>query len=344
MTSLLSFLDRYHIRQGRMLIGVSGGADSVALLRSLQQVSSSRQLQLYAAHFDHALREDSQEDARWVQNLCAELKIPCILEQRPGKLPGETASESTVAEETARNWRYDFFQRHLEKEDCRWLALAHTADDQVETILHHLVRGSGLKGLRGIPAIRLLSRTGQKTISSPSEISQKEAWLIRPFLEVRRGEIEASLAAHQQPYRTDSTNASSRYTRNRIRNEILPILRKELNPRVDQALLQLSQQAQDAQEVLNTIVRDLLTTAVLDRQMGIVRLQRTILLNQPVGLLREFFSGLWELQGWPRQGQSFAHLEQLARMVRTQSPRRLSLPGKVEACCREKIFELRRTN
>ena len=378
MAPLLSFLDRHHICHGRMLVGVSGGADSVALLCALQELSGTRQLQLCVAHFDHALRKDSCEDAHWVQSLCEKLKVPCILEQRIGKLPGEAASESMAAEETARKWRYDFFQRLTRQEDCRWLALAHTADDQVETILHHIVRGSGLKGLSGIPAVRLLSpihrshldlrvekceasddgaesretdpnprlrgSTGQEATSSPIEIPQNEVLLIRPLLEVRRCEIEAYLAAHQQLYRTDSTNASPRYTRNRIRNEILPVLRTELNPRVDQALLQLSQQARDAQEVINTVVRDLLTAAVLDQQTEIVRLQRDVLLNRPMGLLREFFSQLWEVQGWPRQGQNFAHLDQLARMVLTQSPRRLSLPGKVEACCREKIFELRRTH
>ncbi|WP_437226667.1 tRNA lysidine(34) synthetase TilS [Planctomicrobium sp. SH661] len=322
---LVQSLDAMAIRDGKMLVGVSGGADSVALLRGLAELSPDRGLQLVVGHFDHAIRAESAADANWVNTLGQSLGIPVRSER------SDRSGEGTgLAEEQARTLRYEFLRRTAEAEGCGWIAVAHTADDQVETVFHHIVRGSGLQGLSGIPALRTLS----ENVATPL--------LVRPLLQVSRKEILAFLASIQQDFCTDSTNESRSYTRNRIRNEILPLLRADLNPRVDDALLRLCEQAADAQLALTVLARELLTGAVLDQQPGNVRFQRELLQGRPPALLREAFSQIWRMQGWPRQSWGFAHLSQLVEMVTTGKPAKASLPGGIEAICREKVFELRR--
>lgn len=341
------FLNQFHIRDGRILVGVSGGADSVALLRGLKFLAESRRLELVVGHFDHALREDSADDARWVESLSATLGICSCMERNPHTRDSKTS----LPEATARSLRYDFFQRIAIQEQCRWVAVAHTADDQVETILHHIVRGSGLKGVCGIPATRVLGNESQTvTISSPrgglSALTRQKAreplLLVRPLLQVWRTELLTCLDSMQQSYCTDSTNTDCGYTRNRIRHEILPLLRTKLNPRVDEALLRLAQQATDAQAAMTALVHEWLPEAILDRQPHSVRLNQSSLQGRSIGVLREFFGQLWQLQEWPRQDLSFEHLHQLAEMVAEYRPHRLSLPGHIEAISRGRVFELRR--
>jgi len=333
LTTLESFLDRHRVRKGKVLIGVSGGADSVALLLGLRHFATERHLQLVVGHFDHAMRNDSAADAQWVKHLCHELGLEARIARRQIAGIEETSAigGKSVSEESARRDRYEFLKTVASEEKCSWVAVAHTADDQVETVLHHILRGSGLNGLRGIPEVRSL-----KGVPSVGELM-----LIRPFLNVSRNGIDSFLESLSQSFREDPTNASFDYTRNRLRHVVLPMLRTEFNPRIDQALLQLSQQAMDAQIVINELVGKLFCDAVLDQQPGHVRLQRSLLIAHPSGILRAFFAHLWDIQEWPRQNLGFAHLDQLARMVVTQTPSRHSLPTGITALCREHFFELR---
>jgi len=330
--TLEHFLDQHDLwkllRSGPLLVGVSGGADSVALLRVLHEVTVAEGGSLVVAHYDHALREDSAADACWVQDLCGTLGLVCEMERRGGA----GSRLEMASEDNARRQRYDFFCRVLVRTGGRGLVLAHTADDQVETILHHLIRGSGLKGLQGMPAVRALK--------CPS--SWDQPLLLRPFLPVARAEIEAYLQSISQSFRTDPTNFETNYTRNRLRHTVLPLLRTELNPRVDQALLQLARQAMDAQAIVEQASGELLERVLLDRQPDSVRLQRILLLPYSTGQLRALLALLWELQDWPRQSLGFVHLQRLAEQVLTGTPPRLSLPKGIESVCRSAIVEIRR--
>ena len=191
-----------------ILCAVSGGADSVCLLHWLKGRAAENGFTLTAAHFDHRLRgAESDRDAAFVEKLCKEWKIPCVV--GTGDVSGEARRRGTGIEETARALRYDFLEETAERLGAGLIATAHNANDNVETMLLHLIRGSGLQGLTGIRP-----RRGR---------------LIRPFLTTTRAEILAYLEEHRLPHVEDSTNTDTAYARNRLRHQVIPLL-EELNP------------------------------------------------------------------------------------------------------------------
>ena len=191
-----------------ILCAVSGGADSVCLLHWLKGRAAEQGFTLTAAHFNHRLRgAESHRDAAFVEKLCREWKVPCVV--GTGDVSGEARRRGTGIEETARALRYDFLEETAERLGAGLIATAHNANDNVETMLLHLIRGSGLQGLTGIRP-----RRGK---------------LIRPFLTTTRAEILAYLEAHALPHVEDSTNADTAYARNRLRHQVIPLL-EELNP------------------------------------------------------------------------------------------------------------------
>lgn len=191
-----------------VLCAVSGGADSVCLLHWLKGRAAEDGFALTAAHFDHRLRgAESQRDAAFVEKLCREWKIPCVVGS--GDVSGEAGRRGTGIEETARALRYDFLEKTAAEVGADLIATAHNANDNVETMLLHLIRGSGLQGLTGIRP-----RRGK---------------LIRPLLTTPRAEILAYLEEHRLPHVEDSTNADTAYARNRLRHQVIPLL-EELNP------------------------------------------------------------------------------------------------------------------
>ncbi|SFH63580.1 tRNA lysidine(34) synthetase TilS [Planctomicrobium piriforme] len=336
--ALQSALTALHIQDAPLLVAVSGGADSVALLLGLCDLRESLRLQLTVAHFDHALRADSAEDAQWVSQLAAGLRVPCIIGRREaGDAPhprplsseyrGEGGSEM-MPEESARKLRYGFLRQTAKEQGCRYLAVAHTADDQTETVLHHILRGSGLKGLGGIPPQRELDA---------------DLTLIRPLLKLRRADLLSALAAWDQTFLTDPTNVELQYTRNRIRHDLLPKLRAEFNPKVDEALERLAIQASDQQAAIEQLARQLLQKAVIDVQPDSIRFNRNEFATMPVAVIREALSLAWQQQSWPRQGLGFQHLDHLASMLVNGTPTKLSLPHGVEAACRGNLLELRKS-
>ena len=197
-----------------ILCAVSGGADSVCLLHWLKGRAAEDGFTLTAAHFDHRLRgAESHRDAAFVEELCRAWKVPCAVGH--GDVAGEARRRGTGIEETARALRYDFLERTAEELGADLIATAHNANDNVETMLLHLVRGSGLQGLTGIRP-----RQGKR---------------IRPLLTTTRAEILAYLEAHRLPHVEDSTNADTAYARNRLRHQVIPLL-EELNPALIQRL------------------------------------------------------------------------------------------------------------
>lgn len=184
----------------RVVVGVSGGADSVCLLFMLLQLKVTMQLELIVAHINHGVREDAGEDAEYVRSICKEQGIPFELLEVNLK---EIAKEYKLSQEEAgRKVRYETFQKILLKYKANKIAVAHNSNDRAETMLFHLFRGSGLAGLSSILPVR--------------------DHIIRPLLCLKREEIEEYLKVQNIEFRTDSTNLEDDYTRNRIRHHILP--------------------------------------------------------------------------------------------------------------------------
>jgi len=297
-----------------VLVAVSGGADSVALLRGLAAIRVTGPGRLFGAHFNHHLRGAAADaDQQFVVELCRSLSLPCEVGQADVTL--RAASGSDGLEAAARQARYDFLQATAERLGARYVVTAHTADDQAETILHRIVRGTGLAGLAGMPRSRPLG----------------PATLLRPMLGLRRSEVTAYLAELGQLYREDATNLDPGYTRNRLRHELLPQLAVQYNPQVAEALLRLGRLAGEAQKVISDQVESLLPKCV--RQAGPSRLSIDcrVLSGQSRCVVRELLVVAWRGQGWGEQAMGFDHWERLADLVHTAEPASLTLPGAVQA-------------
>ena len=192
----------------RVLCAVSGGSDSVALLHLLWTRREALGIEVFAAHYEHGIRgAASWEDARFVADFCRARGIACTVEH--GDVPAYAKAKGMGTEEAARVLRYAFLERTADALGCDFIATAHNADDNAETMLLNLARGSGLKGLCGIPP-----RRGR---------------IVRPLLETTRAEIEDYLKENALPHREDLSNGDERYRRNLLRSRVTPVLR-QLNP------------------------------------------------------------------------------------------------------------------
>jgi tRNA(Ile)-lysidine synthase len=255
------------LRPGERLgVACSGGADSVALVQLLKEISPSLKVKLRILHFDHRLRRGSSRDFHFVETLAKRLKIPFAGGRRK---TGQKRELGLSPEEKARELRYRFFETVLRKGGIRKLALAHHADDQAETVLMRLLQGTGLRGLQGM---RPVSR-------------RKGITLVRPLIEAGRGEIRKFLRDEGIPFREDSTNRSRRFLRNRIRLELLPFLEKRFSPKIRDLLCRLAQTSASELGDLDDWTRSRWKDYVRSRRNGTLRLDRERFLSLP-GLLQ----------------------------------------------------------
>ena len=228
------------IRAGdRVIAAVSGGADSVVLLHALHGLRAKLNMELVAAHLDHGLRgEEGREDAAFVKGYAASLGLPCVAERVD--VAAYCRKNGCSIELGAREVRYGFLRRVLLDQDADSVATGHTADDQAETVLMRLLRGSGSSGLSAIRPVR-------------------DGWVIRPLLDVTADEIATYARKHGLSCRTDRTNADQDVLRNRIRRHLVPLLQREYNPRIVQGLARTADVSRGAAEYL-----DAQATAFLD--------------------------------------------------------------------------------
>ncbi len=304
-------------RDVTVLLAVSGGADSVALLRAVAALAAGGRAagsagRLCVAHFNHGLRgEESRADEAFVVGLCGELGLTCeVGRAAPGALDGGDGLEAA-----ARDARYRFLAEAAANLGARYVATAHTSDDQAETILHRILRGTGIGGLAGIARARPLSLPLSTSGGFPEADSPAAATLIRPLLGFRRRELVGYLDDLGQTYRTDSSNAHPHFTRNRIRRELLPTLAEQYNSGVVDALLRLGTLAGEAQAVIDAVVDALFDRSVTFGNSDDVEIDARSLLGQPPYVVRELLLRVWRRAGWPMQSMGFAQWDQLAEML-----------------------------
>ncbi len=290
----------------------------MALLRLMTEAAeATSRRNLVVVHYNHRLRgEDSAEDARFVKQLCLQLRVECCQAEAAGSLLSDAPGGQGL-EAIARKRRYQFFEQVAREKQARYLVTAHQRDDQVETILHRIVRGTGVGGLGGIaPARQWLPGVG----------------LVRPLLPFARSEIVEYLRALGQSFRHDVTNDTTQFTRNQLRNEVLPYLREALAEPVDQSLIRLAQQARECQEVIDHLVHTHLPRCVLRQAAAEVWLQAVHLARLHPYLVREILVTIWKEQQWPRQEMSQAHWHQLAELACGDAGKpAFTLPGAVQA-------------
>lgn len=264
---VLEFIREHHMADGGdgVLAAVSGGADSVCLLLILAGLQKELGIRLYAFHLNHGLRGDEADrDEKFTEELCRELGILCVIAREDVAAFAE--SKGMSEEEAGRHLRY----RHLEEEakrlSCSHIAAAHHQDDDVETVLMNMFRGSGLKGLGGIRPVR--------------------GKIIRPLLCLRRQEIEAYLKEQGRSWCEDSTNRTEHYGRNRVRNVLLPWIREHVNSQAEKHILKVSSLAAQADEYFESQAEILLSE---ERRKGIpVNSIRTELLDSQPDILKSY--------------------------------------------------------
>ncbi|SLM28262.1 tRNA(Ile)-lysidine synthase [Desulfamplus magnetovallimortis] len=226
-----------------ILVALSGGPDSVALLLLLLELQNLYELTLGIAHINHKLRgEESDRDEAFVRELARRYNIPCHVSITD--VPAMAKAEKRSFEETARNVRYAFYKDLAKTHGYQCIALGHNSDDNAELVLMNLLRGSGTKGLAGIPPTRPLNQPSKTDISCLPCIkraSRDYITIVRPMIEISRKEIMEWLDLKNQPFVLDSSNSDKSYLRNRIRHSLIPHLEQEYNPSVKDSLNRLSQ-------------------------------------------------------------------------------------------------------
>jgi tRNA(Ile)-lysidine synthase len=318
-----------------VLVAVSSGADSVALARALHQTRIKGEGRLILAHFNHRLRgAESDGDQAFVEDLGRELGIRVVVGAR--EEDGEKrrgGDQGTASEESLRELRYAFLAQSADTCGARYVATAHTRDDQVETVLLNVLRGTGLGGLAGMP------RTRQLTAA---------ATLIRPLLDVSRDEVIAYLGSLGQSFREDATNGLTTYSRNRIRHELLPLLEREYNPNVRNALLRLSQLAGEADEETDRSAAALASQVIRPLPDGLE------VPSEPLRKLSDFLArsllrSAWRWQGWPEQQMGLDQWNELlsiARLIGGPSEiwiRHRTFPGGIRAETKCGVLRLTRS-
>jgi tRNA(Ile)-lysidine synthase len=309
-------------------VAVSGGPDSVALLCALVELRDTAGAgPLVIAHLNHRLRgEESDADEAFVRALRASLTAAghIGLELCCEGIDVAARAEGQNLEEIARQVRYEWLAGVAREYRLELVATGHTADDQAETVLHRLLRGSGLQGLRGIAAQRELE----------SGIA-----VIRPLLAVSRADVLAYLAERGQVYRTDSSNADPGRTRNRIRHELLPLLAAHYNPGVKHILCRLADQAEELFDSLEPQARRLLSEAELPRAGTLLIFDRARLAAAPRHLVREAFRLAWSREGWPMGRMGYAEWERLAAVASGEAAA-AEFPGGVRARGTDRVVQV----
>lgn len=294
-----------------VLIGCSGGADSTALVRALHELKPS-DTTLLVGHFNHRLRGlESDADEAFVVDLAAGLGLECCVE----RVDSDASNFSDEA--SLRELRYAFLERTAARSGARYVAVAHTADDGVETTLHNLIRGTGLKGLAGIAPYRDLG---------------SDLVLIRPMLDLWRNEVEEYLRLLKQAFRVDSSNLGVNYTRNRIRHQLIPIIEAEFGLQSRPAVRQLSLHAAEVQDYLAKQGAAWLNQRLEERSANRVRMAGDVTQPDDWPAIQSGLVELWHRMRWPLQGMTAVHWKRVRQSLENDraKPTVIELPGKIK--------------
>ena len=299
-----------------VLLAVSGGPDSVAMLSLFCALNQQPDwsLGLNVVHVNHHLRgADADADAEFVQEQCRSWHVPCTIES--ADVAGRARAEKMSVEQAGREYRFELFERICLKTGIKVVALAHHADDNAETILHRIIRGTGLRGLAGIRPQRPLREGGDIDV-------------IRPLLTFRRAEIEAYLAERGIAFRQDASNASLSHSRNRIRHELLPLLRERFNPQTEEALIRLAEQARGLNAYLAETGDRMLDSLVVEHNDRQLILHCPPLLRKPRVIQTQLVRSAILRMGCPEGELTYGHLNAVADLAAgREGSKSLDLPA-----------------
>lgn len=309
MNHIFETIEKYHMIEAgeKMIAGVSGGADSVCLLYVLKEYQKKVPFELTAVHVEHGIRGmESLEDAAFTEELCARMDVPCY---RISVDVQELAKKQGLSvEEAGRRERYRIFEEIRQKEKADRIAVAHNRNDQAETLLWNLARGSGLKGLGGIRPVR--------------------ERIVRPLLFTDRQEIERILQSAGLSWRTDRTNLEQEYTRNRIRLSLIPQMEQELNAQAGLHMAQAAERLQQVQAYLERMTQAAAKQCIAEESDSVELHLKPFSVQDPLiqtELLREALTRCRKGAGLKDIGS--VHLEMLLELAGMDCGKEVHLPG-----------------
>jgi len=328
-SKVLDFIQRYSLisRKELVVVGVSGGADSVCLLHVLAKWQKRLGIKLHIAHLNHQLRgAESEADAEYVSNLAGSLGIPITVDSQD--VAAYRTERNCSIEEAARELRYAFLARVAKEVGANRIAIGHTRDDQVETILMHILRGTGITGLCGLAPCSPMAydSQGMSLPASPLSLRAKRSNLlvIRPLLDITREETTSYCQEHQLDPRIDSSNLSLSFFRNRLRLQLLPLLR-QYNPSVDQALLRLADIAKEDSVLIEQQASGL-WDEVARQENNTIYLDKKQIASLPIALQRQLLRvAVTKLAGDVRDIEA-SHIEAARSLLNKPASKRISLP------------------
>jgi tRNA(Ile)-lysidine synthase len=294
----------------RVLLALSGGPDSTALAVTLAQIAPAMGVKLLVAHFNHGLRgRESDRDERQASRLAKQLGLSFVSR----KMNKAGIPKGLSPEDFYRRQRYLFLDEVAKSNHAHKIALGHNLQDQSETVLLHLLRGSGLEGLKGIVPLR-------------------DGKYIRPLIEVSREEILAFLDEAGIAYWQDSSNESKLHLRNKVRLELLPYLRKEYNPKIDEALAQMAEIIREENILIKECVDKALKSTCVKKQKSKILLNIEYLNMLPLAIQRRLLKELLENFSLQKNGITFLHINSIGKLLHNlESGRKICLPFGIEA-------------
>lgn len=305
-----AWIDKYNLvpQKSIVLAACSGGPDSLALVHILNELSREYDFSLAVGHVDHMFRgEESREDARFVADFCRRLGLQCFMAALD--VPRFIKESGLSAEEAARVMRYDYLRKCAKELGGALIATGHHRDDQAETVLMHLLRGSGSDGLGGMKG-----RNGD---------------IIRPLLVLSRQEIEDYCAQMELKPRLDSTNLTAEYLRNNLRLNLLPLLRREYNQAITDALCRTADIVGAEHDLVRKMAEAAWSKAVNTKDSGRWFIEIKAVASLHVAVQRELFRRIIETRQGHLRGISFLHVEKLIELsMAAESGSILKLPGK----------------
>ena len=220
--------------EDKIVIGVSGGPDSITLLNILNKFKEYLNINIFVAHINHKIRVEADEETKYVHKFCNQIGVDCYIKEV--KVEEEAKKLKVGTEEAGRNIRYEFFEEVAKKVGANKIATAHNSNDNAETVLMNIIRGSSVSGLKGIEEVR-------------------DGKYIRPLIECERSMIENYCNELKLNPKYDKSNNENIYTRNKIRNLLIPYLQKEFNPNIVEGINRLSTLASEEEQFINKIVK-----------------------------------------------------------------------------------------
>jgi tRNA(Ile)-lysidine synthase len=286
-------------REDRVVVAVSGGADSMALLKALEILSREYGISLVSAHLNHGIRENADPEEQFVRRFSQDRGIP--FESKRVHVPGLQKGAGKSIEEIGREERIRFLMDAASKYGAQKIALGHHLHDQAETVIMNFLRGSGTQGLKGMSPVR-------------------DGLFIRPLLGIKKKEILAFLEENQVPYMTDPSNDSKVYLRNRIRHELLPELKKQFNPKLEETLGNMSEVMRLENDYLEAVTDKVLESWGVKTKDEEIRIKRYDLINLHPAIQNRIIKTLLKRFNPSGKGIGYVHIKAVINLARSCKP------------------------